>query len=383
MHLPMVQQGSRLLASGLSVCLLAAVGAGCSANNGSSSPTATKSRSSCVLFPPVPQGPAVVTAGGFAYGVNTVLDKVVWYKVESTGVLNRLGDIDTEFQPTFITAHRTRNLVYVANFCSNTVSAYTIGTNGALTLLGSVSAGDQPASIAVNSKDDFVYVTNFGADSVSAYKIEANGALTLRQTLTTGGGPDAVEIYTGPTDTFAYVANFKSNTVSAYKVVAAGAGAGTLEATVPNAPFSADLGPNAIALHPTGSVLYVTNETSDTARAYSVNSTTGELTPAPLLPSPSVPTRSGPEGVTIDPSGNYMFVANGQGDSVSTYTLDPTTGLLLTTGPEFAVVDDPEGIAVDPTGKYVYTVNRNTKDISIFQIQPGGSLTALLPNVPL
>ena len=379
MYQSMFQQRSRLLSSGLSVCLLVAAGVGCSANNSTNNTNTSgnpcdPTSSSPVGFP-VPQGPPAVT-GGFAYAVRTSSHKVVWYQVESSGVLTRRGEICAGFQPTFIAANSARKLAYVTNFGSDTVSAYTIGTDGALAALGSpVPAGNGPASITVDWTRDFVYVTNFDSDSVSVYEIQTNGTLKPVQTLTTGGGPDAIKI--DSTGKFAYVANFRADTVSAYKINAT---TGELAATTPTSTYSTGVpsGPNAITAPPTdGSLIYVTNEESNTVSAFRINGTTGELTP---LGSP-VATGRGPEGVTVDPSGKFAYVTDGQADTISTYTID--AGGVLTVGPKVAASGDPEGITVDPTGKFVYVVHRDTKDIFVYTINPATGELTFQSSVPL
>jgi 6-phosphogluconolactonase (cycloisomerase 2 family) len=241
--------------------------------------------------------------------------------------------------------------------------------------LGSpVSAGNGPASITVDWTRDFVYVTNFDSDTVSVYEIQTNGTLKPVQTLTTGGGPDAIKI--DSTGKFAYVANYRADTVSAYKINAT---TGELAATTPTSTYSTGVpsGPNAITTHPTdGSLIYVTNEESNTVSAFRINGTTGELTP---LGSP-VATGSGPEGVTVDPSGKFAYVTDGRDNTISAYTISAG---LLTAGPKVTASGDPEGITVDPTGKFVYVVHRDTRDIFVYTINPATGELTFQSSVPL
>lgn len=375
MDLSITQQRCRFLASGLSVSLLVAIGAGCSAsnstnnNNTSGNPCAP---TSAVQAFTVPQGPPAIT-GGFAYVVHTPLHKVVSYKVESSGALTRRGEICAGFQPTFIVANSTRKLAYVTNYSSNTVSAYTIGTDGVLAALGSPApAGNGPVSITVDWTRNFVYVTNFDSDTVSVYEIETNGTLKSVQTVPTGGGPDAIKI--DSTGKFAYVANYRADTVSAYKINAT---TGELAATTPTSTYSTGVpsGPNAIAIHPTDPFLYVTNEEANTVLVYSIQAT-GELTPV----GSRVDTGIGPEGMIVDPSGKFAYVSDGQEDAISTYTISAGQ---LTAGPKVTASGDPEGITVDPTGKFVYVVHRDTRDIFVYTINPTTGELTFQSSVPL
>ena len=367
MYLSMVQQRSRLLASGLSVFLLVAAGAGCSTNNASNSNGS--SGVSCAPPPstlpgfPVPQGPPVIT-GGFAYAVKTFSHKVVWYKVENSGALASSGEICAGFQPTFIAAHPTRKLVYVTNYNSGTVSAYTIdAASGALTPVpGSpFPAGNGPGAIAVNPSRDVVYVTNFDSDTISVYEIETTGALKLVQTLATGGGPDAIAINSART--LAYVVNFRADRVSAYKIDTTG----RLEAGVSTTTVPAR-GPNAITISPTdSSLIYVTNEETHNVSAYRiVDAATGQL--ASLSGSPFA-TGLGPEGVVVDPTGKFVYVSDGQADTISIYTIG-AGGMLQTPRSPISTLParDPEGIVMDSVTNTIYVVNRESDDVSAYKI---------------
>ncbi len=380
MYQSMFQQRSRLLSSGLSVCLLVAAGVGCSANNGNNNSTSASSCGPAAATPFVtPQGAPVIT-GGFAYAVKTTSHKILWYKVESSGALTSRGEICAGSQPTFIATHSTRKLAYVTNYSSNTVSAYTIGTDGALASLSSpVPAGAGPASLTVDSTRNLVYVANFDSDSVSVYEIESNGTLTRVQDLQTGGsgsGPVAIELDT--TGNFVYVSHFKVDTLSAYKVNTT---TRRLE-TTPIETYNQGLrGSNAIAIHPTQPFIYLTNEDNATVSAFRIDTITGKLT---LIGSPfSIATGAGPEGVAVDPSGNFLYVTDGQGDTVSMYTINTGTGELTPRSPRaIGAGGDPEGITVDPTGKFAYVVHRDTSNIFVYTINPGGAL-AFLSSIPL
>jgi 6-phosphogluconolactonase (cycloisomerase 2 family) len=56
--------------------------------------------------------------------------------------------------------------------------------------------------------------------------------------------------------------------------------------------------------------------------------------------------------------GQFVYVANLYGNSVSAYAIDPTTGALAPVpGSPFATGVFPESVAVYPTGKFVYVSN--------------------------
>ena len=60
---------------------------------------------------------------------------------------------------------------------------------------------------------------------------------------------------------------------------------------------------------------------------YSINGTTGVLTPAG-----KVATGQAPFSIAIHPSGKFAYVANSGSNDMSVYSIDPTTGILALIG---------------------------------------------------
>jgi DNA-binding beta-propeller fold protein YncE len=81
-----------------------------------------------------------------------------------------------------------------------------------------------------------------------------------------------------------------------------------------------------VAVDPTGQFAYVANEGSYNVWAYSIDGTTGALTPVAGSPFPA---GVAPNSVTVDPTGQFAYVTNGGGSNkVSAFTIDGLTGEL-------------------------------------------------------
>lgn len=118
--------------------------------------------------------------------------------------------------------------------------------------------------------------------------------------------------------------------------------------------------------------VYVANHYSDNVSAYAIDASTGALTEVKGSP---FGTSYGPYGVAIDPSGKFAYVANngaaGKPGSVSAFTLNPHTGVLVPVqGSPFAAGTNPLAAAIRPDGKYLYVLNYNSADVSVFAINP-------------
>ena len=73
----------------------------------------------------------------------------------------------------------------------------------------------------------------------------------------------------------------------------------------------------------------------------------------------------GPQSVAVDPTGKFAYVAN-EGcltslpGNVSMYTINPTTGALTSIGSPVATDFGADSVAVDPSGKFAYVANGGT-----------------------
>jgi 6-phosphogluconolactonase len=220
-------------------------------------------------------------------------------------------------------------------------------------------------------KPKFAYVANSYSNNVSAFTIDGTtGALSQ-----VPGSPFAAErfpqsVAVDPSGQFAYVSNqcaslvsCSSSSVSAYTIN------GTTGALspVPGSPFAAGTNPLSVAVDPSGQFAYVVNQCGDvlcsvgSVSAYTIDGTTGALSPAPGSPFAAGMV---PFSVAVDPSGKFAYVANECGDvlcsvgNVSAYTINGTTGALSPVpGSPFAAGRAPFSVAVDPSGKFAYVAN--------------------------
>ncbi|MGB7023051.1 MAG: beta-propeller fold lactonase family protein [Candidatus Acidiferrales bacterium] len=260
---------------------------------------------------------------------------------------------------------------------SGTVSTYGLNdSTGALTALnaGTVATGANPKMVVVTPGGQFVYVVNAGDNTISMYSANmSTGVLTplTPPTVATGKTPQGLTV--DSLGRFVYAANSDDNTVSMYTI---NPGTGMLTPTTPPT-VAAGSGPDFVTLTATPSLpvvggsgfAYVANQNDDTVSMYSVNQTTGVLTP--LTPA-TIPTGPSPVGVTLDPGG-FAYVPNEGGNTVSVYSIN-TDGTLTSTG-SVTTGNQPTSVAV-PSSRFAYVVNRLDDTVSMYTIDDStGNLT--------
>jgi 6-phosphogluconolactonase len=120
---------------------------------------------------------------------------------------------------------------------------------------------------------------------------------------------------------------------------------------------------------------YTANELTANLSGYSVDPTTGALTPLAGFP---IASGTNPIFITHDPANKFAIVADIASDKINVYAINATTGMLTPVPPfAYATGREPRSITIDPTGQFVYVTNSYTDNISAFALSPAGVLTPI------
>ena len=91
--------------------------------------------------------------------------------------------------------------------------------------------------------------------------------------------------------------------------------------------LAAGTSPASVAVSPTGKFAYVANNGSNDVSMYTINGTTGVLSPAGTIAAGLAPT-----SIAIHPAGGFAYVTNSPSNTVSIYSIDGATGALTLIG---------------------------------------------------
>lgn len=325
----------------------------------------------------------------FAYVANEISNNISAFTINAgSGTLSRVGTpITTGSSPSSVAVDPTGRFTYVSNRGQNSVSAYSVNSStGALTeIAGSpfstVQIGAQ--SVKVDPSGRFLYVSNTSSDSATVFSINSTtGALSeiTGSPFPAGDGPQAIAI--DPTGRFAYISNQTlgsiTDNISAYTIDPT---TGTLT-ELANSPFSTTKAPSSISIDATGRYLYVTSSSIIGGfyhvSAYAIDSTSGDLSAI------GTPYELGgiPTSVTVDPLGEFAYTAL-LTDNIRAYSINPSNGELTTisTYPLVSGVD-PQAIVIDPSGRYVYTANGTSQDVSAFKVNANSGALSQISGSP-
>ena len=218
-----------------------------------------------------------------------------------------------------------------SNVNMGSVSGFTeVPSSGDLTgTTNTPYAAESPLSgITVDPTASYVFATSSNHDFIIVYAVNSDGSLTqlANNPFSTGQGGNPAGVVTSPLGTsasgFVYVTNPDTAAVLAFSYSTANA-AGNFLVTVPGSPFLSGNQPEGIAIDPIGKYLYVANYADGTVTSFSINAQSGALTQISVVNTGNLTNATptpGPTGLQVDPSGQFLYVANTVDGSVSLFT---------------------------------------------------------------
>lgn len=245
------------------------------------------------------------------------------------------------------------------------LSVFAIGSGGALTeVTGSPFAIQEtsppllfnpvapfPSGVAVSHSGNFVYVGDEANNAVVSFSFDStSGALTpiaegCAQCFGVNVGTGPTALLSPPAGDFLYVANSSSNDIYEFAI---DSNDGTLSPIQAKTTIiAAGVGPIAMTTDPAAKYFFVLANGGSQVDAYTLNQVTGELT-AITGAGGTVSTGANPVAFTLHSDGTldgnfWLFVSNNGGSTVSTYSMQGTTGK-LTALPQLTSPLAPYGI---------------------------------------
>jgi 6-phosphogluconolactonase len=241
--------------------------------------------------------------------------------------------------------------LYVSDINHSSLDAWSIDPNtGLLTTVPgspfSLSGLNFGAGMAVNVTAGVIYVAEAG--QIEAFKVGSNGALT---SVAGSPFPSGTNLYltVDPETRFLFASDDDPpGSVFAFTLDSAGALHAVAGSPFPTAANSSgNTQPNAIVVEPTGNFVYTALRATGQVAGFSINQTSGVLTPVPTSPFAA---GNGPLALTT--ANDFLYVANAMDGTVSGYSINTNTGVLAPlSGSPFAI---PAGALATDFGSFLY-----------------------------
>lgn len=245
------------------------------------------------------------------------------------------------------------------------------------------SGGDGPCHVGIDHSGRYVLAANYGSGSIAAFPIERDSSLGAASgrvqqegssvNADRQAGPHAHMIAQSPDGRQVYATDLGADRIFGYQL---GGGNGELTA-LPEAGASATpgAGPRHFTFSPDGGTVYVINELDSTLTRYARDAASGRLDAretVSTLPE-NFPGSSSCAQVVVSPDGRFVYGSNRGHDSVVAFAVGEDGALrLLRHVPSGG--QTPRNFTLDPSGDWLLIANQDSDSVVVMRRDAGTGL---------
>lgn len=299
-----------------------------------------------------------------------------------TGQLTNKTVAATTGNPSFLKISPNKEYLYAVNETNTydgengSVTAFKID-NGQLTTLNTVSSfGAHPCHIGISDDGAMVAVSNYSGGNVAVFKTDVTGKLVTPQvvdhTLL-----DSTKTSHAHSALFSqgklFVADLGLDMLRIYPFL--GGGVDSAESKVHKFPEKA--GPRHFVFSKDDAILYVINELNSTITAYKRNETGayGVLETQSTLDK-DFKGDSYCADIRLSSDGRFLYGSNRGENTIVIFAVDQATGKLSMIGSEDVRGDWPRNFNIDPSGNFLLVANQRSNNITVYKRgKDNGTLT--------
>jgi len=302
---------------------------------------------------------------------------------------NEVGDIDN---PSYLAISPDHKNVYAVSESGRDpvgmVYAYDYDSStGKLTFKNKESAGGNgPCYVSMDHTGKYVFTANYGSGSLAAVPVLDGGALSssVQEIYNKGNVVNGKEgrsnmhaAVISPDNKYLFAPNLGIDKIGVYHFDAE-ASSNPLTPAEPafiNLPTGS--GPRHFVFHPDGKHAYLIQELDGGITSYDYHD--GKLSPIQTVsfkPDDFEGTFGGAD-IHISPDGRFLYGSNRSGiNEIVIYSIDQNTGMLTFVAKQSSLGKTPRNFAIDPTGNFLLVANQDSDDIIVFnRNQETGLLT--------
>ncbi|HET7118881.1 MAG TPA: lactonase family protein [Hanamia sp.] len=307
--------------------------------------------------------------GIYVYEFNPITGKMSYKSMVAVG------------NPSYLTVSSNRKYVYaVSEEKTGYINAFTYNSiSGVLKSINRQSSGGAgPTYVSSDATGKYVFAANYGGGSLSAIPVEKDGSLgadiqvikhegssinKMRQTK-----PYVHSVVISPDNHFLLAQDLGTDKVYIYQFDPKQRPSPLTPAAQPFISIAPGSGPRHLTFHPNNKYAYLINEVNSTITAFRYKE--GHLT---LLQTVSVlpPGYSGigdGADIHISPDGKYLYGSDRNVlNELIIYSINKNNGKLTFVGRQSTLGKDSRTFAIDPSGNFLIVANGGTNDITIFK----------------
>jgi 6-phosphogluconolactonase len=310
--------------------------------------------------------------GIYVYSFDIKSGKAVW-----------VSNTDSATNPSYLTLSKNGNFLFSVNETHGDdpgrVSSYSFNKeDGKLSLLNSqLSGGDDPCFVATDANDHWLTVANYSSGSTAVFPIDKNGSLQpFSQLIETSGSSvnkkrqeksHIHETVFSPDGKYLFTPDLGTDKIMIYKFDAQEKK--PLKVSSPAyKSVKPGSGPRHITFHPNKKFAYVINELSGSVITYQYkNGELSELQNASTHPKDFKGVIGAAE-IQISADGKFLYASNrGDQNSITIFSIDEVSGKLKLKGFQSTSGKGPRHFIIDPSGNYLLVANQGSDNVVIFK----------------
>lgn len=278
--------------------------------------------------------------------------------------------------PSYLAISNDRKNIYsVSEVGSGTIQAFSFNAStGELDFLNSVSSGgDGPCYVSVNATKELVFAANYGSGSLAAIRVEKNGSLNpdiqkIQHEVSSDSKakPHAHAVVLTPDGRYLLAADLGIDQVKTYEINPASSQA-LIPAKIPSINVSPGGGPRHLTFHPNGKFAYLILEMGASIVGFDYKDGKLETKQTITMLSPEFKGSVEAADIHISPDGKFLYGSNrAEANEIVIYSI-AKNGILKYAGRQTANINTPRNFVIDPSGNFLLVANSGSNEIIIFK----------------
>lgn len=288
--------------------------------------------------------------------------------------------ISGEENPSYLAISKDGKHVYAVNEVKNGgVSSFLFNpASGELTFLNRVgSGGDSPCYVSVDDKNKYVFAGNYGSGSLSAIPLKEDGSLgTGSQVIQHEGssidkgrqqGPHVHCTVLSPDNQYLMTSDLGTDKVSIYQFDPSKISQPLSPAEPAFVSIKAGSGPRHLTFHPKSKYAYLISEMDGMITVFDYKK--GQMTEKQKITmlSPDFKGKVGAADIHISPDGKFLYGSNrGTANELVIFAINKN-GNLNYAGRQPVQGKAPRNFVIDPSGNFLLVANQDSNEIIIFK----------------
>ena len=308
-----------------------------------------------------------------------------------SGAFQALDSIQSS-NPSFLCLSPNNRFLYAVNEDADSlgrggyVSAYRVRSKkGSFKRLNQVSSGgNHPCYVSILPNGKSLYVANYSTGSIGVFSIQKNGQLdTLSQLISHIGKSinknrqeraHVHATYLSADGNYLFAPDLGIDKLMLYKTDFSAA-----KIMANNPAYVAvrgGAGPRHVVMHPSQPYVYLTEELTGTLSVFSFKDGAIKLLQTISTVAEDYKGSFGVADIHISDDGKFVYASNrGDANNIVIYAVDNNTGLLNIIGFQSTLGIKPRNFSIDPSGNFLLVANQESDNIVIFKRD---SITGLL-----